>query len=217
MEVQFIIWIIFIAIGIYAYYNRKKENEEALESFESQRKEDLKALYENISVREDLELFEVEKFWELIDSTREQAKGDYQNQIGLLKDRINHFSQKELIRFDNLLNNLMKDAFTWDLFGASSIIFKSQSLDNLILIISLLISRGEVIYNNALVNPDILINQEFGQINGVIVNDIVKELYVLKTNKLMPEIKDFSLGLIGEEWQQSQLPSKYPAIWEHFA
>lgn len=217
MEFQGIILLVFIIIGIFAYYNRKQEDEEAIEVFEKNRKEDLKELYENISIRENLELFDEEKFWELIDYTKDQSRGDYQNQIGLIKDRVNHYSTEDLVKLDNLLNHLIKEAFTWDLYGASSIIFKSQEIGNLVLLISMLISRGQVIYNNSLVNPNVLVNQDFGQIKGVIINDVFKELYVLKTNELMPEVKDFSLDLTGEEWQQSQLPSKFPEIWDRFA
>ena len=175
-------------------------------------------VYDQDSTKNVKNLDIVNKFWSLIDNTRNRSNKSYKNQLGLIKDRFQSFSPEELIFIDNTFNDLTLEGYTWDLFGASSIVMKNQSNENLLLFLSFLISRGEVVYNNCLVNVDIINNQNFSEIDDSrLISDVIAEVYLKKTNGLIPMNKKLEYKLIGEEWTIKELPSRFIKIWNKFA
>lgn len=216
-EIVPIIGIVFLAIGIALYFQRKKDEEEVVQVLEQERKDKLANLIETQEERVDLELIDSKVFWKMIDSTKERSSGNYKKQMGLLNDRLKKFSSEELIRIDNFYKHIEKDALTWDILAAANIIFPNSGADMLSLLISMAISRGEVIYNNISVNPNILINQDFSEIEPRTIPSIIANNYFLKENKLMPILQEEVVELQGEKWDRRDLPSRYKELWNRFA
>lgn len=217
MDTSMLIWAGFIIAGILLYFQRKKDNEEADWQFDQQRKQNLKELYESIEERTNFEKINADLFWKLIDETRQKSGGNYQNQLGLLKDKLMHYDSADLIRFDNFYYSLLEKSCTWDLYGASTILFKDSGHHSLETLCSWIICRGEIIFNNAIVNPNIILNQEIIALTDRVIADVLAELYFLKENKIMPTRKEERLEFKGNEWKQKELPSRYPELWERFA
>jgi hypothetical protein len=155
MTIVFIIWGVMLSVWITRRFIYNREQKEALATQEDLRKKEFKAVIQNREYRENTKCYDENEFWMLIDDTKKRSKGNYKNQMGLLRDKLSKFSTDELIEIDNLLIALNRKAFTWDLYAASNIIYKDQSIDYLFLLISWIISRGEFIFNNSLVNPNI--------------------------------------------------------------
>jgi hypothetical protein len=209
--------VIGIFAGIINSVIKKEEINETFEENEEKRKNQLQELIENRKERIDLTLYDNEKFWDLIDSTRNQANGSYSNQLGLLNDRLLQLTASELIQFDNKLQHLHLEAHNWDLMGISVIIFKSNDLDSLFTLESWLISRGEIIFNNCLVNHEQIVNHDFKDINGRLLIDVIAEVYYKKTNEFIPVFPNQEIALAGNEWTEKELPSRFNQIWKKFA
>lgn len=217
--VDFLYLIIFstsFIIAIVKAINWNRDNREVSEYYETKRKENIKKLYEGRLKRELLELFDADEFWGIIDESKNRSKESYKNQLGLLKDKFHKLTPEQLLKIDNLIIKLVKEAFTWELYGASTIIFKGSDTTRFHVFLSWLISRGEIIYNNALVNKNIILNQKFIDIDGRTISDIISEVYYKKTRTFIPIPDTCDINLQGEEWQEKDLPGRFSEIWDQF-
>jgi hypothetical protein len=217
MTIVFIIWGVMLSVWITRRFIYNREQKEALATQEDLRKKEFKAVIQNREYRENTKCYDENEFWMLIDDTKKRSKGNYKNQMGLLRDKLSKFSTDELIEIDNLLIALNRKAFTWDLYAASNIIYKDQSIDYLFLLISWIISRGEFIFNNSLVNPNIIINQDMIDMRPMTISDLISELYTIKTQKLIPEPEIPDFILIGDKWDSRELPNRYGELWQKYA
>ncbi len=202
---------IIIVYKIYQGYFKETVNEDKL------RKQYLKNLLESQSQREHLDKYNEDEFWKMVEDFTNRNKGSYKNFLGLFKDKLMKFTDKELIEMDNLLMSLHLNAFTWDMAGASFIIFKDGRYESLQLLISILISKGEIIYNNVVNNVDLLVNQEFIDFDDRTLFDVVAEVYLMKTGKLMPYYPLENIELQGEKWEEKDIPSRFSTIWDKYA
>lgn len=217
MNSLYIYGFILLAIAIYKIVDEIKGENKLFNVREKQRKQQLKEDLENWKFRTDFKEYDEAEFWNLIDFTRKKSKGSYKNQMGLIRDKLKKMSAEEIIKLDNLVISLTKKAFTWDLYAASYIIYKSQNTETLYHLISLLISRGQYVFNNCIVNPNIIINHPIKDVIDITFSDLLGDIYYLKSKKIIPKIKDLEFQLNGEEWDENEIPGKYPELWEAFA
>lgn len=206
-----------LAYGVYKGLIEFKEEKETYESIEKQRKEELKELIESRRDREISEEYSEDLFWELIEKINKRAKNNYKNNLGILKDFLNKFSPEDLIKLDNLLLRFYRGALSHDLTAASTIIFKTQDIQATYLLMNVFILRGETFFNQAILNPNFIIGKEVQDVDGVIINDIIDELYFLKTKELIPLNDTKDIEIKGNPWKEKELPSRYPELWSTFA
>jgi hypothetical protein len=203
---------------IYQKYNISKNDEEYYIREEKNRKDKLKKLIEERDFRVDFKEYNEEAFWEIIQKAQNRGGNSYKNNLGLLKDYLTELSPKELIQVDNLIERLFKDFINQDLYATSNIIFKTNDLSGTYLLMSIFMCRGEVFYKNACLNPNLIIGKEIIDFDGRIITGVIEELYVIKTNKLIPLPEtNTNFEIKGVSWTQKELPSKYSELWMEYA
>mgnify|MGYP006928178492 CR=1 FL=1 len=72
-------------------------------------------------------------------------------------------------------------------------------------------------FNNACVNPNLMIDKSFGEIVLVDICGVIEDVFFEKTNLLMPTITPHEIKPSGEPWLQHELPSKFEKLWEAYA
>jgi hypothetical protein len=95
-------------------------------------------------------------FWRLISETRTAAGNDTGRQSELLKERLTHLSPQAIIAFAQIRHGLDERAYTFDLWGAATVIEDGCSDDCFRDFRGYLISLGRGPYENALRDPDSL-------------------------------------------------------------
>ena len=95
-------------------------------------------------------------FWLLIAATRTAAGNDTGRQSELLKDRLTQLSPQAIIEFARTRHRLDQRAYTWNLWGAASVIEDGCSDDCFRDFRGYVISLGRGPYERALANPDSL-------------------------------------------------------------
>jgi hypothetical protein len=95
-------------------------------------------------------------FWRLIAETRSAADNDTGRQSELLKDRLTRLSPQAIIEFERIRHRLDQRAYTWNIWGAASVIEDGCSDDCFRDFRGYLISLGRGPYEKALSNPDSL-------------------------------------------------------------
>lgn len=97
-----------------------------------------------------------EQFWRLIDETRRAAKGDGQEQVELLEQRLAALPVAQLLAFDQHLHHRLHQAYRADLWCAAYIINGGCSDDGFDYFRAWLIARGRAAFEAALADPDSL-------------------------------------------------------------
>lgn len=208
-------------IGVRLIYNyiTKKENEKVDEQQLLNYQQEMKTLIEEREERENFTQFPEPQFWMLMDEVYERSQSSFKNSMGVFKDLIKPLNPNELIQLDNLLMHLFKENLNYDIYAASRIVFKTPDLGATLLLMNLLMTRGEVFFNNACLNPNLIIGKTFKDIDGRVFEDVVAEVYLAKTKKLIPEVippEDFELKISGKKWTEKELPSRYNELWFSF-
>ncbi|SFS81468.1 DUF4240 domain-containing protein [Lutibacter maritimus] len=218
MEGIFIGLTFILLLKLYNYYRNKKTDEEFKLHQEYNRKYNLKVQLETREIRENFNEFDEDIFWDLIDKSSKKSRGSYKNQLGLLKDYFRKLEREELIELDNLVNRLYRDFINQDLLATSLIMFKTSEIRATYLLMSIFMTRGRVFFKNACLNPNLIIGKELKEIDDLIIPDLISDIYLGKTDMLIPlpdEIEDFKIK--GEKWTEKELPSKYSELWMAFA
>jgi Protein of unknown function (DUF4240) len=96
------------------------------------------------------------EFWRLISETRSAAGNDTGRQSELLKDRLTQLSPQAIIAFAQIRHSLDERAYTWNIWGAATVIEDGCSDDCFRDFRGYLISLGQGPYENALRDPDSL-------------------------------------------------------------
>lgn len=196
-----------------------KENRESDEKMEFNRKLQMKTLIEEREERSDFREFDESEFWKIMDEIQSRSKTSFKNSMGVFNDVIKKYSPEELIQLDNLLFRLFKENVNQDIYACSRIIFKSSDLGVTLLLMNLLMTRGKVFFKQACLNPNLIIGKEFIDIEGIVFQDVISEVYTSKTLKLIPEIissEESFINIPGNVCSDKDLPSRYQELWFHF-
>jgi hypothetical protein len=166
-------------------------------------------------------------FWQLIDVSREQAGGDLDEQVENLRARVEQLEPDDIVDFGNLFAEYWSRAYTWDLWGAAYIIGGGCSDDGFLDFRAWLISRGEKVYQEALKDPESLVD--------VVSVDAAEDCqfegfqYVARQaweNKSRNRKGDFPVQELtqplepaGERWAEEgdDLEQRFPKLWRKFA
>ena len=166
-------------------------------------------------------------FWQLVDASREQAGGGLDEQVENLRSRIEQLEPDEIIQFGELFAEYWSTAYTWDLWAAAYIIGGGCSDDGFLDFRAWLISKGEKVFEEALIDPESLVE---------VVSDDASEdcqyegfQYVARQaweNKTRNGMGDFPVQELthapepaGVRWseQGDDLERRFPRLWRKFA
>lgn len=96
------------------------------------------------------------EFWELVDTSREAAGGDPEEQADLLVERLLRLDPESVLDFARHFEARFNRAYRWDLWGAASILLDGADDDTFDFFRCWLIGQGRETYEGALTEPDAL-------------------------------------------------------------
>ncbi|MFC0597197.1 DUF4240 domain-containing protein [Streptomyces palmae] len=94
------------------------------------------------------------EFWELVDSSREAAAGDPEDQSDLLVERLVRMDPDSVLDFARHFEARFNRAYRWDLWGAAWVLLDGASDDAFDAFRCWLIGQGREVFEGALHEPD---------------------------------------------------------------
>lgn len=163
---------------------------------------------------------DITAFWELIDKTREAAKGEPQKQSDWLTEELVKLSAQEIIAFDEIFHDLKDKAYMGNLWDAAFIIMYYCSDSGFEEFREWLVGRGKEAYENALVDPETLVNVlEVGEQVYPTLLSPAMEAYEKVTGKDMPPQSRKWAELQGEptgDDRQDEIFARFPKLTAKF-
>ena len=156
------------------------------------------------------------KFWRLIEEAKSESHGDLDEQVDVLRHKLEKLAAEEILRFQNILDEQMAAANRWDLWGAAYIINGGCSDDGFTYFRGWLIAQGQRIFEAALHDPESLaeVAEAEGECEAIL--SVPAEAYESKVGSEMPEREARATEPAGDEWTEEELPELYPRLWEAF-
>jgi hypothetical protein len=145
-------------------------------------------------------------FWKIIEATRVATTPE--DQLDLFRKELVQLSPSEIVEFDLIFSELLFASYNWDLWLVAWLSDNHGcSDDNFLNFRSWLISRGQIIYETALQNPD-SIADEISQLEHArfeLFSYIPFEIYREKTGQNCPNNKlRHPSGPSGGDWLRSE-------------
>ena len=128
------------------------------------------------------------QFWRLMEDAKEKSGGECEAQVDFIEASLLRLSAAEVIAFDRLMNELLGQAYRWDLVGVAYLIYGSCSNDSLEDFCCWLIAQGQEVFENALRDPDSLseiIEPEFAEAECEALLYVGGRVYESKTGQEM--------------------------------
>ncbi|MFI0709424.1 DUF4240 domain-containing protein [Streptomyces inhibens] len=166
------------------------------------------------------------EFWELIDSSREAAEGDPQEQADALVERLLGLDPDAVVDFARHFESRYNRAYAWDVWAAASVMLGGASDDAFDYFRCWLIGQGREIFEGALHDPDQLAEllDDFDEaVDGDAeeVGYAADEAYEQMTGGVMPDLglppaprEPFGTYLDFDDDQA--LAERFPLLWDRF-
>ncbi|CAM5549156.1 MULTISPECIES: DUF4240 domain-containing protein [Streptomyces] len=166
------------------------------------------------------------EFWELIDSTREAAEGDPEEQSELLVDRLLRLDPEAVLDFARHFEARYNRAYRWDLWGAAWVLLDGASDDAFDFFRCWLIGQGREVFEGALHDPDSLAEllDEFDEEidgDGEELGYVADEAYEQLTGTVAPDLGIRPApaepeGTALDFESETLLAERYPRLWYRF-
>jgi len=98
------------------------------------------------------------KFWELIQTSYQEANWETDKQIELLINKLSEYSQEEILKFGKIYNIYADESYKNKLWAAAYVMNSGCSDDCFDYFRGWLISRGKEAYFNGILDPDSIID-----------------------------------------------------------
>ncbi|MFD5518391.1 DUF4240 domain-containing protein [Streptomyces sp. NBC_00659] len=166
------------------------------------------------------------EFWQLVDTTRETAEGDPEEQADLLVERLVQLDPDSVLDFSRHFESRYNRAYRWDLWGAAWVLLDGASDDAFDFFRCWLIGQGREVFEGAMHDPDTLAEllDDFDEEidgDGEELGYAADEAYEQLTGAVAP-----SLGIPAapaepegaplEFENESVIAGRYPKLWERF-
>jgi hypothetical protein len=162
------------------------------------------------------------QFWRLVDETRQVSGNDTGRQSGMLADRLRKLPASQIVDFERQRQQLDKQAYTWEIWGAAYVIEDGCSDDCFRNFRAYLISLGRGPYEMALRNPDSLASvvQDAEQGDWENADNVAPDAYQGVTGNDFPfDTPDLSGNPRGQQWDDKDVAAlvrRYPRLAARF-
>ncbi|QDU61572.1 hypothetical protein Pan216_24330 [Planctomycetes bacterium Pan216] len=160
-----------------------------------------------------------EVFWDVISTCREQAEED-EDYPGLLEEKLESFGKRSIVSFQNILSERMSKLYRQDLWAIASIISGGFcSDDGFEYFRAWIISQGSEAYQRWLDAPEKAAEtiEPSENVECELLLYAAPEAYSSKGGGDIDEhLREVPLDLVGEPWQEEDLPKLYPQLWKRF-
>ena len=162
-----------------------------------------------------------DKFWDIIQKTFKNSKGEYEEQQEQLTKEIGNLSLQDIILFDNKFRQLRGQANNWQMWGAIYIIHGGCGDDSFTDFRGWVIAQGKDFYYKTLANPESLVDVEEERIDvdwegmGYIPTTVFEEL----TGQDIPSDFVENQETTGDEWsdESDDLKNMFPKLYAKYA
>jgi hypothetical protein len=166
------------------------------------------------------------EFWELVDSTREAAEGDPEDQADLLVERLTALDPESVLDFARHFEARYNRAYRWDLWGAAWVLLDGASDDAFDFFRCWLIGQGREVFEGAVHDPDALAGllEDFDEEidgDGEELGYAADEAYEQLTGTVAPDLgippaPTEPEGTPLDFEDDRELEARYPRLWERF-
>jgi len=163
-------------------------------------------------------------FWELIEQSWNVAKGDLEMQFETIVSKLSQYSPEEILEFDAIFGRYYVKSYTSELWAAAYIINDGCSDDGFDYFRAWLISKGKKIYEDALKNPESLVDvikiDEAGEVEFGDFLYVANKAYELKSGKedFYDNVKIISYPPLDLSWSEdeNELEKMFPKLVKKF-
>jgi hypothetical protein len=166
------------------------------------------------------------EFWQLVDTTRETAEGDPEEQADLLVERLVQLDPDSVLDFARHFESRYNRAYRWDLWGAAWVLLDGASDDAFDFFRCWLIGQGRDVFEGAMHDPDTLAEllEDFDEEidgDGEELGYAADEAYEQLTGAVAPALGIPAApaepeGTPLEFENESVIAERYPKLWERF-
>lgn len=166
------------------------------------------------------------EFWELVDTTREAAEGDPEEQADLLVERLVQKDPESVLDFARHFEARYNRAYRWDLWGAAWVLLDGASDDAFDFFRCWLIGQGREVFEGALHDPDSLADllDDFDEEidgDGEELGYAADEAYEQLTGTVAPDLgvppaPAEPAGTPLDFEDEGALAERYPKLWYRF-
>jgi Protein of unknown function (DUF4240) len=166
---------------------------------------------------------EAETFWRIVEAANNASHGDCRRQARLVTDALGELDPEEILAFERILDDLVDEAYRWDLWGAADLINRGASDDGFQDFRGWLIAQGRDVYQNALGDPDSLADHSavasLGEFDTLWCQDLLAApltAYEKLTGGDPPEDQRPPAVLQGAKWDfddETIMRRRYPRLW----
>jgi hypothetical protein len=166
------------------------------------------------------------EFWDLVDTTREAAEGDPEEQAELLVDRLLQLDPELVLDFARHFEARYNRGYRWDLWGAAWVLLDGASDDAFDFFRCWLIGQGREVFEGALTDPDSLAEllDDFDEEidgDGEELGYAADEAYEQLTGTVAPDLGITPApaepeGTPIDFENEAVLAELYPKLWDRF-
>lgn len=154
------------------------------------------------------------EFWQLIKVVKNEAGANVDTRPAVLQRHLSDLKSEQIQRFQLRYETLLLEANSWSLWGAASIMNGGCSDDGFKYFRDWLISEGDSVFREALLNPDSLASfarRDYFELE-LFGYAALKAFSATGAGELE---RDFSVEYAvtkGREWDESELPELFPVL-----
>jgi len=176
------------------------------------------------------------KFWQIIDDSREISKEDDNLFIKNIKNELLTLAESDIIDFEYILRQKIIEADHYKIQATQKIILGYLSDDSFLYFRCWLIGQNKKIYNQTLKNPDILADyyekDYFSNEKGKLEELSYVSTYLFEEKTGREEDESFPISICvekgldydffagetrkGDKWNKDDLPELYPKLYKKF-
>lgn len=166
------------------------------------------------------------EFWEMVDSAREAADGDPEEQADLLVERLEQSDPDSVLDFARHFEARYNRAYRWDLWGAAWVLLGGASDDAFDFFRCWLIGQGRDVFEGAVHDADSLADllEDFDDEidgDGEELGYAADEAYERLTGTVAPDLglpqpPAEPEGTPVDFEDRGELARRYPKLWERF-
>ncbi|MBT2384190.1 DUF4240 domain-containing protein [Streptomyces sp. ISL-11] len=166
------------------------------------------------------------EFWDLIDSTRDAAEGDAEEQADLLVEALMQLDPDSVVDFARHFEARYNRAYLWDLWGAAAVLLNGAGDDTFDYFRCWLIGQGREVFEGAMHDPDHLADllEDFddavdgdGEDLGFAADEAYEQMTGAETPDLgLPNPPREPQGTVVDLEDEEALAERFPRLWERF-
>lgn len=169
---------------------------------------------------------DIESFWALIDHSA-AFESNPDAQVADLRASLNRLTPDQIVDFERLFDETMRDSYSWDLWGAAYLSNRGASDDGFEYFRCWLISKGRRVFEAVSANPDSLADMLAAGSEGDLEFEeyayVARDVWAAKTGQDwndMPVIANmiYDSEPKGQPFSEGQeaLAKRYPKLWNRF-